>query len=59
MEDIVVKINNTDKEKYDIKPFNALEMEDAIKEDLSTIIAKDLDMVYKSRALLKSRLKTK
>lgn len=59
VEGIVVKINNTDKEKYDIKPFNALEMEDAIKEDLSTIIAKDLDMVYKSRALLKKSIENK
>ena len=59
VENLVVKINSKDKEKYNIKPFNAIEMEDAIKEDLTAIIAKDLDMVYKSRALLKKSIENK
>ncbi|MDK8639387.1 sporulation membrane protein YtrI [Niallia taxi] len=56
---IVVKINSKDKEKYNIKPFNALEMEGAIKEDLRTIVAKDMELVYKSRALLKKSIENK
>jgi hypothetical protein len=56
---IVIKLNSKDKEKYNIKPFNALEIEDAIKEDLSTIIAKDMELVYKSRALLKKSIENK
>ncbi|KAB7668001.1 sporulation membrane protein YtrI [Bacillus sp. B1-b2] len=59
VESLVVKINSKDKEKYNIQPFNAVEMEDAIKEDLTAIMAKDLDMVYKSRALLKKSIENK
>lgn len=59
IESLVVKINSKDKEKYNIKPFNALEMEDAIKEDLNTIIAKDMEVVYNSRALLKKSIENK
>lgn len=34
-------------------------MEDAIKEDLRTIVAKDMELVYKSRALLKKSIENK
>nr|WP_275006616.1 sporulation protein [Niallia taxi] len=56
---IVVKINSRDKDKYNIKPFNALEVEDAIKELLRTIVAKDMELVYKSGALLKKSILNK
>lgn len=59
IQELSVKINSKDQEKYNIKPFNAHEMEDAIREDLSTIIAKDMELVYKSRALLKKSIENK
>lgn len=55
IQDISVKITNWEKykQKYGIDSFSVFEVEDAIKEDIAMVKAKDLDTVFKSRDLLK------
>ncbi|MGP7818456.1 sporulation membrane protein YtrI [Niallia sp. 01092] len=59
IQDLIVKINSKDKKRYDINPVSVHEMEVSIKDDLSTIIAKDMDQVFKSRELLKKSIENK
>ncbi|WP_445489494.1 sporulation membrane protein YtrI [Niallia sp. 03133] len=59
IQNLVVKINSKDIKKYDINPVSVHEMEAKIKDDLDTIIAKDMDLVYKSRELLKKSIENK
>jgi len=48
---INIKITNGDKFKLD--SLSILEVEDAVRDDISMMIAKDMDTVYKSRELIK------
>ena len=59
IQDLVVKINSKDQKKYNINPVSVHEMQGTIKEDLSTIIAKDMELVFKSRELLKKSIENK
>ncbi|NHM30583.1 sporulation membrane protein YtrI [Neobacillus terrae] len=54
IQDISVRITNWENyKKYGIDSFSVFELEDAIKEDIGMMKAKDLDTVFKSRDLLK------
>lgn len=48
---INVKIANA--EKYRLDSLSVLETEDSVKDDISMMLAKDMDTVYKSKELLK------
>ncbi|MDP4085985.1 MAG: sporulation protein [Bacillota bacterium] len=54
---INVKVTNW--EKYDLDSFSAFQVEDAVKEDISIMIAKDLETVYKSKDLIKKMIENK
>ncbi|MFE8696996.1 sporulation membrane protein YtrI [Cytobacillus sp. FJAT-53684] len=57
VQDIKVKIENGDKYKLDL--YSVYEVEEQIKEDISNMIAKDIDTVYKSRGLIKKVIENK
>ncbi|PKG24991.1 sporulation membrane protein YtrI [Niallia nealsonii] len=59
IQDLVVKINNKDQKKYDINSVSVHEMQNTIKEDLSSIIAKDMELVFKSKDLLRKSIENK
>lgn len=54
---ITIRITNW--EKYDLDSFSAFQVEDAVKEDLSMMVAKDLETVYRSKDLIKKIIENK
>jgi hypothetical protein len=54
-----INVKLTNGEKYELDQLSVLEIEDAIKDDISMMIAKDLDTVYKSRDLIKKIIHNK
>lgn len=54
---INVKITNS--EKYFLDMLSVSEIEDSVKDDISLMIAKDLDTVYKSKELIKKIIQNK
>lgn len=54
---INVKITNW--KKYDLDTYSVFVEEDAVKEDMMIMMAKDLDTVYKSKDLLKKIIENK
>ncbi|MBO0960096.1 sporulation protein [Neobacillus sp. MM2021_6] len=52
-----IKITNF--EKYKLDSLSVLETENAVRDDLSSLLAKDLETVYKSRDLLKKIIENK
>ena len=57
VQDIKIRVINSD--KYDLDPLSVLLIEDGVKEDISMMIAKDLETVYKSRDLLRRAIENK
>jgi hypothetical protein len=57
VQSIYIKIKN--KEKYQLDQLSVYEMEDEVKEDVSMMMAKDIDTVYKSRELIKKIIENK
>jgi hypothetical protein len=54
---INVKITNWEKYKLDL--LSVSEIEDSVKDDISMMIAKDMDTVYKSKELIKKIIQNK
>ncbi|MGX6443026.1 sporulation membrane protein YtrI [Neobacillus sp. K501] len=54
-----INVKLTNGEKYDLDLLSVSEIEDAIKDDISMMIAKDLDTVYKSKELIKKIIHNK
>jgi len=54
---ITIKITNSEKYKLDL--LSVQETENAVRDDISMILAKDLDTVYKSKDLLKKTIENK
>lgn len=54
---INVKITNW--EKYDLDAYSVFAEEDSVREDISIMVAKDLDTVYKSKDLIKKIIENK
>jgi len=54
---INVKIANA--EKYRLDSLSVLETEDSVKDDISMMLAKDIDTVYKSKELIKKIIHNK
>lgn len=54
---INVKITNW--EKYKLDSLSVLETEDSVKDDISMMIAKDIETVYKSKELIKKTIENK
>ncbi|MEH7014048.1 sporulation membrane protein YtrI [Neobacillus niacini] len=54
---INVKITNWEKYKLDL--LSVSEIEDSVKDDISMMIAKDIDTVYKSKELIKKIIQNK
>lgn len=57
VQEIKVKITNGD--KYKIDSFSLYEIEEAVKEDVSMLLAKDIDTAFKSRDLIKKVISNK
>ena len=57
VQDIKIRIINSD--KYELDSLSVLQIEDGVKEDISMMIAKDLETVYKSRDLLRRAIENK
>ncbi|MBU8879691.1 sporulation protein [Bacillus sp. FJAT-29790] len=57
IQEIKIKIKNS--EKYKLDTFSVFEIEDEIKENISMMMAKDIDTVYKSRELIKRIIENK
>jgi hypothetical protein len=54
-----INIRITNSEKYKLDSLSVLETEDAVKDDISLMIAKDIETVYKSKDLLKKIIENK
>ena len=54
-----INIKITNSEKYKLDSLSVLETENAVKDDLSKMLAKDLVTVYQSRELLKKIIENK
>lgn len=54
---INVKVTNW--EKYNLDSFSAFQVQDAVKEDIRILIAKDLETAYKSKDLIKKIVENK
>ncbi|MEH7176483.1 sporulation membrane protein YtrI [Neobacillus vireti] len=48
-----INIKITNSEKYKLDSLSVSEIEDSVRDDISMMIAKDMDTVYKSRELIK------
>jgi hypothetical protein len=59
VQELKVKINPKTAEKFKLNDFSVYEVEESIKEDLSMVVAKDLETVYKSRELIKRVIENK
>jgi hypothetical protein len=54
-----INIRITNSEKYKLDSLSVLETEDAVRDDISLMIAKDIETVYKSKDLLKKIIENK
>jgi hypothetical protein len=54
-----INIKITNWEKYKLDSLSVLETEDAVRDDISIMIAKDMETVYKSKDLLKKIIENK
>ncbi|MEH7308454.1 sporulation membrane protein YtrI [Neobacillus drentensis] len=54
-----INIRITNSEKYKLDSLSVLETEDSVRDDISLMIAKDIDTVYKSKDLLKKIIENK
>lgn len=54
---INVKVTNW--EKFNLDSFSAFQVEDSVREDLSMMVAKDLETAYKSKELIKKIIENK
>lgn len=54
-----INIKITNWEKYKLDDFSTFQTEEAVKDELSTLLAKDLETVYKSKDLLKKIIENK
>jgi hypothetical protein len=54
-----INIRITNWEKYKLDSLSVLETEDAVRDDISQMIAKDIETVYKSKDLLKKIIENK
>lgn len=59
VQDIKVKINPKSALKFNLDGLSIYEVEESVKEDLSIMVAKDLETVFKSRDLLKRVIENK
>jgi hypothetical protein len=59
VQDIKVKINPKSTVKFNLDGLSIYEVEESVKEDLSIVVAKDLETVFKSRDLLKRVIENK
>lgn len=57
LQEIKIKIENG--EKYNLGDFTVFQIEKAVKEDISHLIAKDIESVYNSRELLVKTIENK
>jgi len=57
VQSIYIKIKN--KEKYGLDSLSVLQMEDKVKEDITMMIAKDIETVYNSRELIRRIIENK
>jgi hypothetical protein len=54
-----INIKITNAEKYKLDSLSVLETEDSVRDDLSIMLAKDIESVYKSKDLLKKIIENK
>ena len=54
-----INVRITNWEKYKLDSLSVLETEDAVRDDISLMIAKDIETVYKSKDLLKKIIENK
>ncbi|MEH7082912.1 sporulation membrane protein YtrI [Neobacillus drentensis] len=54
-----INIRITNWEKYKLDSLSVLETEDSVKDDISMMLAKDIETVYKSKDLLKKIIENK
>jgi hypothetical protein len=54
-----INIKITNAEKYKLDSLSVLETEDSVHDDISMMLAKDIDTVYKSKDLLKKIIENK
>lgn len=54
-----INIKITNSEKYRLDMLSVSEIEDSVKDDISMMIAKDIDTVYKSKELIKKIIQNK
>jgi hypothetical protein len=54
-----INIKITNSEKYKLDMLSVSEIEDSVKDDISMMIAKDIDTVYKSKELIKKTIQNK
>ena len=54
-----INIRITNSEKYKLDSLSVLETEDSVRDDISMMIAKDIETVYKSKDLLKKIIENK
>ena len=54
-----INVRITNWEKYKLDSLSVLETEDAVRDDISQMIAKDIETVYKSKDLLKKIIENK
>ena len=59
VQEIKVKIPNSDIEKYKLDTFSVFQIEESVKEDLSMIKAKDIETAFKTRELIKKVIENK
>jgi hypothetical protein len=59
VQNIKVKINTKSAGKYRLDGLSIFEVEESVKEDLSIMVAKDLETVFKTRDLLKRVIENK
>jgi hypothetical protein len=59
VQDIKIKINPKSAAKFNLDGLSVYDVEESVKEDLSIMVAKDLETVFRSRDLLKKVIENK
>ncbi|MCD7032787.1 sporulation protein [Metabacillus sp. GX 13764] len=54
-----VKVHLTNADRYDLSTLTAFKIENNVKEDMSDVIARDIESVFKSRKLLKKAIENR
>ncbi|MFY4774612.1 sporulation membrane protein YtrI [Metabacillus sp. RGM 3146] len=54
-----VKVHLTNADRYDLSTLTIFKIENNVKEDISDVIARDIESVFKSRKLLKKAIENK